>query len=97
MYGRLNRTYGWTWQYEDGTFGPFILDDIEHYAGMIAGYTLNGRKCTRPVGEYEALSHDGIEWHPTRDLLVMVPREASAKRVRTTDLPLPVSLDEDHE
>ncbi len=94
MYARLNRAYGWTWQYEDGSWGPFILENVERYAGMLAGWTPNGRKCARPVSEFEALSHDGIDWYPTNDLISRV-KEEGHRRVRFTDLSLPVAFDED--
>ncbi len=94
MYGRLSATYGWTWRTGD-TIGAFVLRDIERYAGCITGWTETGRKCTRPLGEFEALSTDGIEWHPTADLLAQVPWESDS-RVRTRDVPLPTTLDEDH-
>ena len=96
MYGRLNRTYGWVWQNDDGTLGPFILEDVERYAGMLTGFTPDGRKCARPLSEFEALSVNGEEWHPTADLLSQVPREGTS-RVRVRDLSLPVALDQDQD
>lgn len=94
MLARLNVTYGWTWKHDDGTTGPFILADVERYAGMITGWTPDGRKCCRPLPEFEALSIDGQEWQPTADLLAQVPWETQS-RVRIRDLPLPFPLDED--
>lgn len=94
MYGRLNAAYGWTWKYDDDTIGPFILEDVEQYAGMMTGFTPDGRKCARPRSEFEALSFDGHEWHPTADLLAQVPQETQS-RVRIRDLRLPVAFDED--
>lgn len=95
MYARLSTAYGWTWQEPDGTQGPFVLGDVERYAGMITGFTRDGRKCARPLSEFDALSFDGKEWHPTADLLAQVPREGSSVRVR--DLSLPVALDQDQD
>lgn len=95
MYARLNRAYGWAWQYADGSLGPFVLEDVERYAGMLTGFTPDGRKCARPLSEFEALSDDGEEWHPTADLLAQVPREGSCVRVR--DLSLPLALDQDQD
>lgn len=88
MYARLNPLYGWTYPMEDGSPGPFILVDIECYHGMITGYAPNGRKAARPATEFDALSHDGQDWHPTKEMLSLVPKESRGK-VRTTDLPLP--------
>jgi hypothetical protein len=96
MYARLNLLYGWTWPAEDGSPGPFILDEIERYKGMICGFTPDGRKCTRPLMEFDALSQDGITWQPTKTLFSQVPLE-SYTRVRTRDLPLPISLDKDQD
>lgn len=87
MYGRLNRVYGWAWKYEDGTLGPFVLFNLEQYAGMFVGYTPDGRRCCRPRTEFEALSHDGETWYPTPELLSQVPQES--RSVRTNDVPLP--------
>ena len=95
MYGRLNRVYGWTWENEDGTRGPFILKDVEMYAGMMTGYTPDGRKCARPFSEFEALSVDGEDWQPTASLLSQVPQEGSCVRIR--DLSLPMALDQDQD
>lgn len=96
MYGRLSQVYGWAWQHEDGTLGPFILYDVEKYAGMIAGYTPDGRKCARPSSEFDSLSHDGKTWHPTQTLLAQVPKENDAPgKLRQRDLPLPLAFDED--
>ncbi len=94
MYGRLNAAYGWTWRYDDNTIGPFVLQDVERYAGMLSGWTMDGRKCARPQSEFEALSTDGQEWFATADLLSQVPQETTS-RVRIRDLPLQVALDED--
>ena len=94
MYARLNPHHGWVWQESDGTKGPFILGDVERYAGMLSGFTPDGRKCARPLFEFDALSHDGEEWHPTADLIAQVPREGKS-RVRVRDLSLPVALDQD--
>lgn len=89
MYGRLNGVYGWAWQYEDGSLGPFILHNVERYAGMITGFTTDGRKCTRPQSEFDALSHDGRDWRPLVELLAQVPEEnhVQGKRVRDVQLP----------
>lgn len=94
MYARLNASYGWTWKYEDKSIGPFILQDIERYAGMLSGWTFDGRKCARPLSEFEALSLDGEDWHPTASLLALVPQESN-RGVPVQDLPLPVAFDED--
>jgi hypothetical protein len=96
VYARLNVAYGWSWQYDDGTVGPFILQNVERYAGMVTGWTPDGRKCARPMSEVEALSTDGETWHPTSALLVHVPQEENSGRVRNIrDVPLPVAFDED--
>lgn len=96
MYARLNVAYGWLWQYDDDTIGPFILHDVERYAGMVSGWTLDGRKCARPLSEIEALSTDGVTWQPTSSLLAQVPQEEHASRVRKIrDVSLPVAFDED--
>ncbi len=89
MYARLNAIYGWTWLDENGIPGPFILENIEQYHGMITGYNTDGRKATRPATEFDALSHDGVTWHPVKDLLSQVPREGRSGRVRTRDVHLP--------
>lgn len=96
MYARLSSAYGWAWQEPDGSRGPFILGDVERYAGMMTGFTRDGRKCARPLCEFDALSIDGEEWHPTADLLAYVPREG-VSRVRVRDLSLPVALDKDQD
>ncbi len=94
MYGKLNTAYGWAWKYEDNTLGPFILKGVERYAGMLTGYTPDGRKCARPLSEFEALSTNGEDWHPTATMLAQVPPEAT-HNVRIRDVPLPIPLDED--
>lgn len=91
MYGRLNRAYGWAWEYEDGSLGPFILHEVERYAGMISGFTTDGRKCTRPQSEFDGLSHDGRTWFPVGELLSQMPTEAP--HVRIDDVPLPPPRD----
>jgi hypothetical protein len=96
VYARLSPAYGWRWEEPDGTLGPFVLGDVERYAGMLTGFTPDGRKCARPQCEFDALSHDGEEWHPTAYLLAQVPREGSS-RVRIRDLSLPVALDQDQD
>lgn len=97
MYARLNAAYGWSWRHEDDTIGPFILHDVERYAGMVSGWTPDGRKCARPVSEVEALSLNGKVWQPTRDLLALVPWENHQRAVQERHLPLPVAFDEDQE
>jgi hypothetical protein len=96
VYARLNVAYGWTWLHQDGTQGPFVLEDVERYAGMLTGFTPDGRKCARPLSEFDLLSKDGEEWHPMVDLLALVPREDTS-RVRVRDVSLPVALDQDQD
>lgn len=94
MYARLSPAFGWVWEEPDGTRGPFILGDVERYAGMLTGFTPDGRKCARPLPEFDSLSLDGEEWKPLSDLLALVPREGKS-RVRVRDMSLPVALDQD--
>jgi hypothetical protein len=93
VYARLNRAYGWAWQDAEGNLSSFVLVDVERYAGMISGYTADGRKCARPLSEFDALSVDGENWQPLAILLALVPLEA--KHVRVRDLPLQVAFDQD--
>lgn len=90
MYARLNVTYGWVWQNEDGTLGPFVIHTIEQYHGMITGFTKDGRKACRPATEFDALSYNGRDWFPTKELLRQVPQESRNGKVRIRDVLLPV-------
>jgi hypothetical protein len=94
MYAKLSEVYGWAWQYEDGTLGPFILHNVERYAGMIAGYTTDGRKCTRPRTEFDALSYDGRDWKPVHELLAELPEEQNVRPRKVRDLQLPPEQDQ---
>lgn len=92
MYARLSKAYGW----HDGTGGFLVLREVERYAGMMTGRTITADKVfARPLSEFEALSVDGEEWHPTANLLALVPWETSSVQVR--DLSLPVALDQDQD
>lgn len=93
MYARLNATFGWQWKYEDGSFGAFIIHSVERYHGMITGFTTDGRKVARPSTEFDALSLNGRDWFPTKELLSQVPQESHGK-VQARDLPLPTPVDE---
>lgn len=75
MLARLNSGFGWTWTNEDGSLSPFVLSDVERYAGMLSGKAPNGRICARPLGEFDALSMDGIEWKPFYELRETIPWE----------------------
>lgn len=95
MYARLNGVYGWAWQHEDGTLGPFILHQVERYAGMLSGFTTDGRRCARPLSEFDALSHDGRSWQPVTELLALVPEEKPHVRSRKlSDVQLPPGEDQ---
>lgn len=87
MHARLNPNCGWRWQYDDGTMGHFVLTAVERYAGMLSGLDPSGRRTARPQIDFDALSHDGIEWHPFADLRELVPWEGSNVRVRNVPLP----------
>lgn len=75
MHARLNPGFGWQWKNEDGSLGPFVLSDVERYAGMVSGKAPDGRKCARPLGEFDALSLDGVEWKPFFELRETIPWE----------------------
>lgn len=42
---------------------------------MVSGKAPNGRICARPLGEFDALSEDGIIWKPFNELREMIPWE----------------------
>lgn len=89
MYARLNGSYGWTTVNEDGHLCSIILSDVQRYAGMVSGKAVHdGRPWARPMGEFEALSEDGVEWKPFYELRALIPWE---KYVRMAVLPLPVA------
>lgn len=88
MYARLNGNYGWTTVNEDGQLCSIILSDVQRYAGMVSGKAVHdGRPWARPMGEFEALSEDGVEWKPFYELRSFIPWE---NYVRESVLPLPV-------
>lgn len=60
---------------------------------MITGFTTDGRKVCRPTAEFDALSYNGRDWSPTKELLAQVPQETHGKRKR--DLSLPVIPEDD--
>lgn len=87
MYARLNPAYGWFWIGEDGTRSLFILSGVRRNAGMVSGITPDGRYCTRPLMEYDALSLDGETWRPFSELRPSIPWEEGYDVFR--DVPLP--------
>lgn len=87
MFARLSAGFGWTYENEEGTRGPIVLVDVHRYAGMVAGKAAHdGRPWARPLGEFDALSVDGIEWKPFFELRTLIPWE---NYVRDQELPLP--------
>lgn len=73
MFARLSVGYGWTIPGEEGT-RPIVLADVHRYAGMVEGKAVHdGRLWARPLGEFDALSLDGIEWKPFYVLRALVP------------------------
>lgn len=87
MHARLNPSCGWRWRYDDGTYGHYILTDVQRYAGMVCGFNPAGKMTTRPQIDFDALSHDGEEWHPFSVMKELIPWESSSVPVR--DVPLP--------
>lgn len=87
MQARLNPGFGWQWKNEDGSLGPFVLSDVERYAGMVSGTAPDGRKCARPLGEFDALSIDGIEWKPFFELRETIPWEKAHVQEQVLHLP----------
>jgi hypothetical protein len=76
MYARLNGAYGWTVLDEQGNRSSIVLSDVQRYAGMVSGKAVHdGRPWARPMGEFEALSEDGVEWKPFFELRSFVPWE----------------------
>ncbi len=54
---------------------------------MVSGKAVHdGRLWARPMGEFEALSEDGVEWKPFYELRTFIPLE---NYVREQELPLP--------
>ena len=87
MYARLNAGFGWRWENEDGSLGPFVLSSAMRYAGMVSGTRPDGRVCARPLSEFDALSIDGIEWQPFAVLRELIPWEATHVQQETVHLP----------
>lgn len=88
MYARLNGNYGWTTVNEEGKISSIVLSGVQRYAGMVSGKAVHdGRTWARPMGEFEALSEDGVEWKPFFELRSFIPWE---NYVREEVLPLPV-------
>lgn len=87
MFARLGPSFGWTWQDEQGGNNPVVLADVYRYAGMVTGKAVHdGRLWSRPMGEFEALSLDGLNWKPFYLLRTMVPWEI---HVQDVELPVP--------
>lgn len=87
MYARLNSSFGWTTVDEAGNRSPIVLSDVQRYAGMVSGKAVHdGRPWARPMGEFEALSEDGVEWKPFYELRSFIPWETY---VQHQELPLP--------
>jgi hypothetical protein len=76
VYARLNGNYGWTTVNEDGQLCSIVLSGVQRYAGMVSGKAVHdGRIWARPMGEFEALSEDGMEWKPFYELRSLIPWE----------------------
>lgn len=73
MYARL-LPYCWVVD-ESGVRSAFVISDIRRYAGMLSGLTHDGRSISRPLIDFEAVSYDGIEWHPLPTLRHLIPWE----------------------
>lgn len=79
MFARLNRAF-WTTTDDRGNRTPIVLSDVYRYAGMASGKAVHdGRLWARPLVEFEALSLDGIEWKPMRQLLLQIPWEKNVQ------------------
>jgi len=77
VYARFNGNYGWTTLDETGTQSSIVLSDVQRYAGMVSGKAVHdGRPWARPMGEFEALSEDGIDWKPFFELRSFIPWES---------------------
>jgi hypothetical protein len=88
VFACLSAGFGWTYENEDGTRSPIVLVDVHRYAGMLAGKAVrDGRPWSRPLGEFEALSVDGVEWKPVFELCSLIPWE---EHVQQHAVPLPV-------
>jgi hypothetical protein len=76
VYARFNGNFGWTTLNEEGMRNAIVLSDVQRYAGMLTGKAVHdGRPWARPLGEFEALSQDGIEWKPFYELRACIPWE----------------------
>lgn len=77
MFARLSVGFGWTVTDESGTH-PVVLADVHRYAGMVTGKaTHDGRIWARPLGEFDALSTDGLHWKPFYELRALIPWEGA--------------------
>lgn len=89
MFARLSEGFGWVVVDDQGVRGPVVLSDVSRYAGMVSGKAVHdGRLWARPLGEFEALSEDGIDWKPFFELRSLIPWE---NHVRNQELSLPSS------
>lgn len=89
MFARLSEGFGWVVVDDQGVRGPVVLSDVSRYAGMVSGKAVHdGRLWARPLGEFEALSEDGIDWKPFFELRTLIPWE---KHVCNQELSLPSS------
>lgn len=76
MFARLSTAFGWKVEDDKGIQSPVVLSGVQRYAGMVSGKAVHdGRLWARPVGEFEALSIDGIEWKPFFELRTLIPWE----------------------
>lgn len=92
MYARLSEGFGWVYEDAQGHRGPVVLSDVSRYAGMVSGKAVHdGRPWSRPLGEFEALSEDGVEWKPFYELRAVIPWETY---VQQEELSLPVDIGE---
>lgn len=81
MYARFNGNYGWTTVSEDGNLTSIVLTGVQRYAGMVSGKAAHdGRLWARPMGEFEALSEDGVEWKPFFELRSLIPWETHVQQ-----------------
>jgi hypothetical protein len=76
VFARLSTGFGWSYEDETGARSPIVLSDVYRYAGMLTGKAVHdGRPWARPLGEFEALSENGVEWKPFYQLREIIPWE----------------------
>lgn len=64
-----------------------MLAEVYRYAGMVSGKAVHdGRPWARPMGEFDALSLDGLNWKPFYQLRSLIPWET---HVQELELPVP--------